>query len=109
MKNGLCMVMACLLVLTSTSLGELVGHWSFDEGQGDVAYDSASNNHGAVVGATWTTNGKVGGALHFDGDDYVRIADSPELDGMVEMTMAAWVYMEEWNSDNWGVNCPTVG
>ena len=35
---------------------------------------SKNLNHGTVNGATWTTNGKVGGAYEFDGvDDYISL------------------------------------
>ncbi len=35
---------------------------------------SKNGNNGTVYGATWTTNGKVGGAYNFDGtDDYINI------------------------------------
>ncbi|MHC4680459.1 MAG: LamG-like jellyroll fold domain-containing protein [Planctomycetota bacterium] len=35
----------------------LVGYWTFDEGQGDTAFDSSpTQNHGTITGATWTSN-----------------------------------------------------
>ncbi len=51
-----------------------IAHWKFDESEGDTAYDSSGNGyHGKVYGAEWT-QGKVGGALEFDGvNDYVRV------------------------------------
>jgi hypothetical protein len=37
---------------------------------------SGYNNNGQIHGATWTSNGKVGGAYSFDGvDDYMLISD----------------------------------
>jgi len=52
----------------------LVGYWKFDEGSGTIVEDSSGNSNDVTVnGATWT-NGKIGGALSFDGvDDYVGI------------------------------------
>lgn len=49
---------------------------SFYEGTGTTANDeSQSSNDGTVSGATWTTSGKYGNALTFDGnDDYVSLA-----------------------------------
>ena len=73
----------------------LVGYWSFDEGSGTTAYDySGNNNHGTLInGPTWT-QGKVGGALSFDGvDDYV-IAQ-PTTDQTVTVLM--WVKSSSWN------------
>jgi hypothetical protein len=57
-----------------------VGYWKFDEGSGNIAYDSSGNgNTGTVNGAGWTT-GISDDALLFDGvNDYVGIADSPSL------------------------------
>jgi len=69
----------------------LIAHWSFDEGSGTTAYDSAGNNDGAIYGATWTT-GQVGGALEFDGfDDYVSCGSGPAITGTVPFTVSAWV------------------
>jgi subtilisin family serine protease len=58
-----------------------ISHWKFDEGQGDIAYDSAGTNHGTIYGeALWTT-GQIDGALEFDGvDDYVDVGDKTSLD-----------------------------
>jgi hypothetical protein len=35
----------------------LVGYWTFNEGEGDIAFDrSPSQNHGTISGASWTGN-----------------------------------------------------
>jgi len=52
----------------------LIAHWSLDEVQGDIAYNSAAENDGTLIGGpVWQPEGGiVGGALEFDGiDDYV--------------------------------------
>ncbi|MHC4539418.1 MAG: LamG domain-containing protein [Planctomycetota bacterium] len=57
----------------SEELG-LVAHWSLDETEGDIAYDSAGDREDTVHGnPTWQPDGgKVYGALAFDGiDDYI--------------------------------------
>jgi hypothetical protein len=65
--------------LTTKDWLQPVSHWKFDEGSGNIAYDSAGNNHGTIIDATWTT-GKFDGALSFDDfDDYVEVADDPSL------------------------------
>ena len=37
---------------------------------------SGYNNNGAVNGSTWIQDGVVGGALSFDGNDYVRVEEN---------------------------------
>jgi formylglycine-generating enzyme required for sulfatase activity len=64
----------------------LVAYWKLD---GD-ATDSAGSNHGTIYGATPVT-GQVGGALSFDGDDYVQVADDDSLDISDEITISAWI------------------
>jgi hypothetical protein len=70
---------------------EPIAHWRFDETAGQTAYDvSGDENHGTVLGPTWTA-GRVGGALEFDGvDDSVAFPDSPELNPN-RITLMAWV------------------
>ncbi|CAG0942890.1 partial Endo-1,4-beta-xylanase A, partial [Candidatus Brocadiaceae bacterium] len=75
-------------------LGEispLEAYYTLDEGSGGSANDTSGNgNHGAINGATWTA-GKIGGALSFDGNDYVQI---PGLLGQPQnITLAAWVQL----------------
>jgi hypothetical protein len=51
-----------------------IAHWKLDETGGDIAYDSAGDNHAAVIGdSTWQReSGQVDGALQLDGiDDYL--------------------------------------
>jgi len=53
---------------------ELIAYWKLDETEGDIAYNSISDNHGVLSGnPAWQTDtGKVAGALQFDGmDDYI--------------------------------------
>ena len=69
----------------------LVAHWSFDEGVGSTAGDSAGNNDGTVHGPDWTT-GQVNGALHFDGSsDYVDCGNDSSFDFTDAITISAWV------------------
>ena len=74
-----------------------ISHWKFDEGEGDIAYDSAGDNDGTIYGAQWTA-GKIGDwALHFDGvDDYV---ETDFLDHSDEVTASAWVSVFERNGE----------
>ncbi len=53
---------------------DLVAYWKLDEIEGDITYNSISDNHGILNGnPSWQPDcGMVAGALHFDGiDDYV--------------------------------------
>jgi sialidase-1 len=52
----------------------LIAHWALDEQDGDIAYDSASDCNGTLIGSPiWQpTGGMAAGALSFDGiDDYI--------------------------------------
>lgn len=71
---------------------QVAGIWHFDEGEGDIAYDSSGwANHGSVSGAGWTT-GKENNALNFDGiDDYVSVPASSNLNPS-SFTYQFWLY-----------------
>ena len=70
----------------------LVGYWSFDNGSGDTAIDSAGDHHGTLVGATWTTNAAVGShALSFSGSDRVELSGWTGITGTQSRTWAFWV------------------
>jgi len=72
----------------------LVGKWLFDEDPGSTAYDTSGfGNHGILNNMQiddWVI-GRYGTALSFDGeDDYVAIAEKPELEPN-EITVETWV------------------
>jgi hypothetical protein len=71
----------------------LVAAYGFDENQGNQTADSSGQfNNGTVQGATWTTSGKFGNALVFNGtSSLVSIPDAPSLDLTSAMTLSAWV------------------
>jgi hypothetical protein len=77
-------------------LQESVGYWKFNEGTGSAVYDtSLRRNDGVIHGANYTS-GKYQYGLAFDGlDDYVEIPDSPSLNGMDQLTVEAWIFMNE--------------
>jgi chitodextrinase len=70
-----------------------VAAYSFDNGSGTTVTDvSGGGNNGTISGATWTTAGKFGGSLSFDGvDDLVTVADAAALDLTTGMTLEAWI------------------
>lgn len=71
----------------------LVGAWSLNAGTGSTATDSSGNNNtGTLNGSAWTTSGKFGQAVSFDGvNDRIDIPDSASLDLTNKMTVEAWV------------------
>jgi hypothetical protein len=70
-----------------------VAAYSFDAGSGTTLADTTGKGHtGTIREAVWTTTGKYGGALRFDGvNDWVTIADSADLRLSTGMTLEAWV------------------
>ncbi len=76
-------------------LGNCVGMWLFDEGNGNVVKDQTGKcKDGKINGAEWTT-GKFGKALSFNGkDNFVEVPDSPNLNPKKEMSMGCWVYIK---------------
>ena len=71
----------------------LVAAYNFDAGSGAVLADVSGNgNNGTITGATWTTSGKYGGALVFNGTNaLVTVNDSASLHLTTAMTLEAWV------------------
>jgi hypothetical protein len=82
---------ACTATPPST---DLVAAYSFDEVGGSAVADaSGRGNAGNLMGPTWTSQGKFGGALLFDGaKSVVVIRDAPSLNLTSGMTLEAWVY-----------------
>jgi PKD repeat protein len=72
----------------------LVAAYGFNESSGTRVDDvSGKGNHGTVSGATRTSSGRYGRALHFDGsNDWVTVNDAASLDLTSGMTLEAWVY-----------------
>ena len=93
-KKLICFVFVLALFLTGTANAEdpnLVGWWTFDEGEGTVAADLSGNGYdGTVIDATWA-DGLNGSAL----DTTVGYVDvPPEAWSTIEqyMTLALWVF-----------------
>jgi hypothetical protein len=80
----------------------LVAAYGFGEGTGfTVADASGLGNTGTISGAAWSTQGKTGNALSFDGvNDYVFIGDAAALD-VTRVTLMAWVRptaLSDWST-----------
>src|ERR1700730_13846652 len=80
----------------------LVAAYAFGEGAGTTVADLSGNgNNGTLSNATWTTAGKYGNALSFNGSNArVNVNDSPSLRLSSGMTLEAWVDPTAVNS-NW--------
>ena len=72
----------------------LVAAYGFEEGTGTTVTDaSGSGNNGTVSGALWSSSGRYGNALAFDGvNDIVTVPDANSLDLTTGLTLEAWVY-----------------
>jgi Concanavalin A-like lectin/glucanases superfamily len=71
----------------------LVAAWGFNEGTGTTTADTSGNgNTGTISGATWTTAGRYGKALTFDGvNDFVNLGNPGELQLTGSMTVSGWI------------------
>jgi len=87
------------VLLVGTANADLVGHWRFDEGSGTTAKDSSGNGgDGTFTGDPQWVTGQLGGALEFDGDDWVDCGDI--LDITNELSIACWVNPAGLSGDN---------
>jgi len=86
-------------ILSSEQSEELsvkpVSRWTFNEGSGSIAYDSAGNNNGQLVNARWLNNGVNGTAIRFDGNgDHLVVSDEPSLDFDQNMSILMWLRLQ---------------
>ena len=77
----------------SAQASGLVASYSFNEGSGTTVADASGNgNNGTISSATWSTAGKYGNALAFNGTSArITINDSTSLHLTTTMTLEAWV------------------
>ena len=73
---------------------DLAGHWKLDDEKGSTtAVDATGKANGKVVGAAVFAEGKLGGAIKFDGKGgHVEIPNTEDLDKIQEgsYSLAAW-------------------
>jgi hypothetical protein len=74
----------------------LVAAYAFDAG-GRTATDASGNgNTGTIRGANWTSAGRFGGGMSFDGvGEAVRVPASASLNLRAAMTLASWIKPSE--------------
>jgi len=121
MKKQITLLCAGVVLSAPSSFGVLVAHYTFDEGAGTTAADSATAD-GAQDAATnqgtvgWTT-GLVGGALDLPGNASMQIVD-PLGPGTTAFTITAWVNLDDApaydgifsaRNVNWGLNVNQTG
>ncbi len=70
----------------------LVLHYTFegDEG-GKVSDASGSGNDGTIHGATYTKDGKIGGAMTFNGQSQAVVVGNPASLQLQDFTIMAWI------------------
>jgi hypothetical protein len=86
-------IMTVLLVagIASAVDTNLVAWYTFDEGTGPTAHDSARTHDGTIYGSAWAA-GKIGGAMRFNGTtNYISVPNSSELNITGDITLFAWV------------------
>ena len=88
---------ACEFTVSVRQSQDPISYWRFDEGADNVASDRMGVNPAMIDGASWDTNGLLGGAcLRFDGiDDFVLATKRPSQVGLYEegrpdLTLMAW-------------------
>lgn len=84
----------------SQTLQGLVAAYAFQEGSGTSTADGSGNVNGGTLtnGPVWTTQGKYGNGLSFDGvNDYVSVADKAMLDLGATGTIEAWTKLNAIN------------
>ena len=81
------------VTVSNTQAAGLVAAYSFDQGSGSTVTDASGNNNtGTITGATWTTAGRFGGALTFNGTSaMVTVPNAASLQLTTGMTLEAWV------------------
>jgi len=76
----------------------LVLYYSFDLDEGDKVADASGKGHdGKAHGATWTPEGKVGGACSFDGKSYIVATGYKGVVGKADFTVSMWVKLSQLN------------
>src|SRR5262249_32616340 len=72
----------------------LVAAYGFEEGSGTTIADvSGQNNNGVASATTWSTAGKFGNALVFNGTNaQVTVPNAASLQLTAGMTLEAWVF-----------------
>jgi hypothetical protein len=82
---------------------DLMLYYPFDVNaeNGAIANVVQDKHHGKLFGATWTEEGRRGGAYRFAGSgDRIETPDDPAL-RLQQLTLCAWVYPEDSDYSTW--------
>ena len=102
MKRSLFWLVFCVVLVLSVNVEairndpDLIIYYSFDKEEKEVTDDSGNGVDGEIAGAEWSKEGKLGGAMEFDGGSAIK---SPqEVPGLTdveltEMTVEHWVML----------------
>ena len=78
----------------------LKAHWSMDEDQGFVLFDSTGNHDAILVGEVSRVPGKIGSAIQFDGESGYARSDSTALslgiEGKNPRTISLWFWLDAY-------------
>src|SRR5438445_655734 len=79
---------------TLAAASGLLAAYAFNEGTGTTTADASGKGHtGTLNGATWTTSGRYGKALSFNGSTgYLDLGNAADLQITGSMTVSAWIY-----------------
>jgi len=98
-KTVICIgaLMTFLLFVGAIGHAELIAHWPMDEGSGKEIGDVVGKGGvGTFVGSPKWVEGKVGGALEFDGTNSIIIPANKDLEPE-SVTVTLWVYFNDVN------------
>jgi len=91
-RKSICLI-SLILVLWAFGNAEadLVGRWRLD---GNAADSSGGGHDGEIFGEPKWVDGKIGGAMELDGDDWIEMPGTSAADGFAglegEVTWSAW-------------------
>jgi hypothetical protein len=105
-----CLTISFILTLrmTGNASAEILVHWKFDEGSGIIAYDSSGNGrNGTLEGNPEWVEGKIGGALDFDGNGDRVVDEDAEnyLNGLDALTVCIWIKSDIVPTDKGFIIC----
>ncbi len=80
-----------------SAMAGAISHWDFDEDSGTTAADLVGGHDGALNGnPQWQPDGgMIGGALYFDGDDYVNAGSGIDISGE-SFSFSLWAKRDAW-------------